>query len=87
MATKQKVAITIDRALLKQAERLRRATAESRSAVFARALRALLRAEERQRKVQRYVEAYRELPETPAEIDMADRLAVDALRDVPWEEP
>jgi metal-responsive CopG/Arc/MetJ family transcriptional regulator len=81
-----KVAITVDSALLEKIESLRRGTKESRSAVFARAARLLLGAEERKRKIQRYVEAYREVPESEAEIDQAHTLAVAALRGVEWEE-
>ena len=72
--------------LLAQAERLRRATSESRSAVFARALRELLRAEERRREIERYVQVHRERPETAQDVDAATRTARDALRHLPWNE-
>ncbi len=84
MARTQKIAITVDADLLAQAERLRVKTAESRSAVFARALRELSSSEERRRQVERYVQTYREQPETLAEIEAAARTAHDVLRHVPW---
>ena len=81
-----KIAITIDEDLLERAEVLRERTGESRSAVFARALRALVQIEEHRRKVRRYVEAYREVPETADEVAFARESSRRALTDVPWEE-
>ena len=86
MARRAKVAVTIDEDLLAQAEAVRRRTGESRSAVFARALRELLGAEEHRRRVDRYVEAYREHPEGADEIALARRQSKRALAKVPWEE-
>ena len=87
MSRARKIAITVDAALLAEAERLRVVSAESRSAFFARALRELLRAEERRRNVERYVEAYREQPEiADADASALERFAVDALGAVPWED-
>jgi metal-responsive CopG/Arc/MetJ family transcriptional regulator len=85
MARAAKIAVTIDRDLLARAEAVRERTGESRSAVFARALRELVRLEEHQRKVRRYVEANREQPETPDEMALARHTARRALRQVPWE--
>ena len=59
MARAKKIAITVEATLLARAERLRKNTNESRSAVFARALRVLLNEEERQRKIAEYIEGYR----------------------------
>jgi predicted transcriptional regulator len=85
MARAKKIAITVDGALLARAERLRRATDESRSAIFARALRAFLREEERQRKISEYVEGYRRMPEAASDVAWLDEASVASLRDVPWE--
>jgi len=82
----QKIAITVDADLLREAERLRRRTDESRSALFARALRGLLRKKELEEKIARYINAYREHPEAPGEIAASDKAAVTALRDLPWED-
>jgi metal-responsive CopG/Arc/MetJ family transcriptional regulator len=84
MARTSKVAVTIDTDLLAQAEAVRRRTGESRSAVIARALRELLRAEERARDVRRYIEAYREQPETEDEIAMSHNQPRRAVRELPW---
>jgi metal-responsive CopG/Arc/MetJ family transcriptional regulator len=80
-----KIAISLDSDLLEQVERLRRKTRESRSAVFARAARMLLAEEEHRRKVRRYVDAYRERPETEAEVATAEALARASLRGVEWD--
>jgi metal-responsive CopG/Arc/MetJ family transcriptional regulator len=86
MARAKKIAITVDGALLARAEHLRRTTEESRSAVFARALRGLLREEERRSKITAYVEGYRRMPETEAEVAWVDAASVESLRDVPWDD-
>jgi metal-responsive CopG/Arc/MetJ family transcriptional regulator len=80
-----KIAISLDPELLEQVERLRRRTRESRSAVFARAARMLLAEEDHRRKVRRYVDAYREHPETEAEVATAEALARASLRGVEWD--
>ena len=83
MAKAAKVAISLDTDLLQQVERVRERTGESRSAVVSRALRQLTRQEERNRRVREYEKAYREMPETPAEISAARtsaRRSLDALR-------
>jgi metal-responsive CopG/Arc/MetJ family transcriptional regulator len=82
----EKVAVSLDSELLARAERLRKQTGESRSALVARALRALLRASERERLVAEYVEAYRQEPETLAEVAGARRLARRALASVAWDD-
>ena len=71
----EKIAISIDPHLLEAVEALRRRTAESRSAVFARAARMLLRAEEKRRRVESYVEGYRRQPESETELTEAEVLA------------
>jgi metal-responsive CopG/Arc/MetJ family transcriptional regulator len=86
VAHAKKIAITFDAALFARAERLRRVTDESRSAVFARALRALLQEEERRRKIAEYVEGYRRVPETVGDVGWVDSTSVASLRDVPWDD-
>jgi metal-responsive CopG/Arc/MetJ family transcriptional regulator len=86
MAT-EKIAITVDEGLLAEVERLRHRTGESRSAVFNRAVRQLIRLREHEERVSRYVEAYRKYPETAEEIDAAEQLATESLRHVgAWDE-
>lgn len=83
-ALRAKVAVSVDAALLARVEKLRAKTGESRSAVVARALARLMDEAAHAERVQRYVAAYRELPETADVVDRATDLAARALRDVPW---
>lgn len=83
MARAKKIAITVDAELLTRVERLRGATAESRSAVFARGLRLLLGEEERAARVAAYVEGYRRVPET--DLEWVNGLSIRSLTGLPWE--
>jgi metal-responsive CopG/Arc/MetJ family transcriptional regulator len=82
----EKIAITVEPHLLTQVESLRRRTRESRSAVFSRAARLLLKSEENRRRVERYLEAYRERPETQPEAALAEEVARSSLQHVEWDE-
>lgn len=83
----EKIAITVDEGLLAEVERLRSHTGESRSAVFSRALRQLLRVREHDDRVAEYIAAYRAHPETAEEVDAAERLARESLSHAPpWED-
>ncbi|GMV16153.1 MAG: ribbon-helix-helix protein, CopG family [Polyangiaceae bacterium] len=82
----EKLAISLDRELLRRAEQLRRATGESRSALVARALRQLLRAQEVEQLARDYVAAYRRVPETPLEVRAARALAKKSLARVEWDD-
>jgi len=80
-----KIAITIANELLAEAERLRKKTGESRSAVFERALAAYLADGHRTEAARRYVDGYRRRPERPAEAGAALAMALDALAAEPWD--
>lgn len=82
----EKLAISLDRDLLRRAERLREATGESRSALVARALRQFLRVEELDRQVREYSEAYRRVPETASDVREARALARRFVAQVDWDE-
>lgn len=84
MAEKEKIAVTIDRQALETAERLRRRTGESRSALVNRALRLLVSHEDHRERVERYIAAYREHPETEEDVATAQALAAAALKGLPW---
>jgi hypothetical protein len=81
-----KIAVSIDRQLLRRTERLRKRTGESRSAVVSRALRRLFSLEERHRRVLEYLEAYRRQPEHPADVERARVVARKSLSSLPWED-
>jgi metal-responsive CopG/Arc/MetJ family transcriptional regulator len=82
----EKVAVSLERELFLRAERLRRASGESRSALVGRALRQLLRDEGVASDVKQYVEAYRRVPETKGDEKRARLLARHSLAALPWDE-
>lgn len=82
----EKIAITLDEDLLARVEARRRQTRESRSAFIARAVRRLLDDERRRARVAEYVAAYERVPESPAEVEAASRMAKDALAALAWDE-
>lgn len=82
----EKVAISLERELFLRAERLRRASGESRSALVGRALRQLLRDEDVASDVKLYIEAYRRVPETSRDERRARQLARRSLAALPWDE-
>ena len=86
MPRAEKIAVSLDPDLLQRAERVRRRTGESRSALVSRALRLLTDEAERAQRVAEYVRSYREHPETAEEIESIRATAQRSLAAVPWEE-
>jgi hypothetical protein len=86
VAASTKVAVSLDRDLFAHADRVRADTGESRSALFARALRALLATEARAKAVAQYVQAYRDKPETAEEVRAMRAASKRALATVPWDD-
>jgi metal-responsive CopG/Arc/MetJ family transcriptional regulator len=86
MSKVAKFACSIDASLLARVESVRKKTGESRSAFVSRALRVLTAEAARGLAVARYVEAYREHPEGPADVRAARRSARRALARVAWDE-
>jgi hypothetical protein len=84
MTRKAKIAITIDRHLLAQVERVRAGTGESRSAVVGRAVARLTSEDMYEARVRRYVAAYRAQPETQSDVETARRIARRTLKRLPW---
>jgi metal-responsive CopG/Arc/MetJ family transcriptional regulator len=80
-----KFACSVDAAILARIERIRARTGESRSALVSRALLKLAQAEADEERVRRYVEAYKEKPESKAEVSAASRIARRVLRAMAWE--
>jgi hypothetical protein len=81
-----KFACSIDAALLQRIEQLRLRTGESRSAMVSRALGKLAEDEAQAARVRRYVEVYREQPESSDEIRLAGSLSRRVLARLPWQE-
>jgi predicted transcriptional regulator len=86
VARTAKIAISLDRELLSRIERVRALTGESRSAVVSRALKQLTREEQHDRRVREYVQAYRDKPETAAEVGAARASAKRVLAALAWDE-
>lgn len=86
MASRAKIAISLDARLLARVEKLRADTGESRSALIGRALSKLTSESEHDEQVRRYVAAYREQRETPADVAAARRRARRILTRLPWKE-
>ena len=80
-----KIAISLPDKLLRAAERKRKATRETRSQFFCRAVETLLAKDRELEQERRYIEGYRKFPETEAEIAEAHRLGMEALAREPWE--
>ena len=80
-----KIAISLPENLLRAAERKRKATRETRSQFFRRAVETLLQRDRELEKKRRYIEGYRKFPETEAEVAESDQLAVEALAKELWE--
>jgi len=86
VARAAKIAVSLETELLRRVERVRGQTGESRSAFVSRALRRLTREDEHAQRVLEYVQAYRDKPETAAEVTAARAAAKRALAALPWEE-
>jgi hypothetical protein len=82
---RRKIAISVGAEVLEAAERLRRRTRESRSAVFERGLVALLSAERRAALSRQYVDGYRRAPERQPDIAAALAAATALLATEPWD--
>ena len=81
----EKIAISLPAALLRDIERVRRETGESRSAVIRRSIELMLRRAEHAEMVREYVAGYLRHREGPAEVDAAMATAAEALAEEPWE--
>lgn len=86
MPKSEKIAVSLDPELLDRAERVRRRTGESRSALVCRALRLLTGEEEKAQRIADYVRAYREHPEAAEEVVSIGAVAKRSLAVLPWDE-
>lgn len=84
--TSAKIAISMDPTLFEAVERVRHTTGESRSAVLARAVRLLVEADRHRAELAQYVEAYRRMPESSAEVREARALTRRVVADLPWDD-
>ncbi len=85
MGGTQKIAISLPKELLREAERARKESGESRSAFIQRAVRVFLARRREQDAIRRYVAGYQNFPETAEEVEGAERAAQEILAQEPWE--
>ena len=83
---RRKITISVSAEIAAAAERLKRKTGESRSAVFERGVAALLSAEHQAERSRQYVAGYRRTPERRRDLAVALSTAVTSLAGEPWDE-
>jgi len=81
-----KITISLPEDLLQGVDRKRKASGESRSKFFRRAVEAFLRHERDQEAIEQYIRGYQQYPETEDEIAMAQSTLQAALAENPWED-
>lgn len=85
MGRTSKIAISLPENLLKEVEREREQSGESRSEFFRRAVEKLLKQEREAEADRNYIRAYREMPETEEEIEAMDKIGRETLAQEKWE--
>ena len=86
MAKSAKIAISLREDLLEDVERERRASGETRSEFFRRAVEALLRREREREAIEQYIQGYLQYPETQAELGWLETASQEVLAEYPWDE-
>ncbi len=85
MAKSAKISISLPDGVLRRVDQRRRATRESRSEFFRRAVEELLRRQREEEAVREYVAGYVAEPESPREVEQAQGLASAVLAQESWE--
>ncbi len=85
MAPSDKIAVSLPAGLVRQIERERRSTGETRSAFVQRAIRLVFSEQDRKKRAAEYIEGYRNQPETEDEIAAAGAAGAKLLAQEPWE--
>ena len=85
MAKSAKVAISLPEDVLEAVETERKASRESRSQYFRRAVERLLKQERDSSAAQNYVIGYKNIPESAEEIEAVHRAGMAVLAKEPWE--
>lgn len=80
-----KVAISLPEQVFNTIEKERKATGESRSEFFRRAVDQLLKQEREAEQVEAYIKGYRLMPESADEVDVIHRAGVSVLNEEPWQ--
>ncbi|MBN2240862.1 MAG: ribbon-helix-helix protein, CopG family [Dehalococcoidales bacterium] len=85
MGKSTKVAISLPESVLKDIEKKREISGESRSEFFRRAVEELLKKEKEAAAIDQYIRGYREMPESAEETAATQRIAAESLAEEPWE--
>ncbi len=85
MAKSAKVAISLPEDVLEAVETERKASRESRSQYFRRAVERLLKQERDSSAAKNYVIGYKNIPESAEEIEAVHRAGMAVLAKEPWE--
>lgn len=80
-----RISISLPTETLRRADRERRATHESRSEFFRRAVDELIRRGREREAVERYIAGYIAQPESAADQEWLDRLGRERLEQEPWD--
>ncbi|HLG19412.1 MAG TPA: hypothetical protein VI895_06300 [Bdellovibrionota bacterium] len=81
----EKLAISLPHALLRQMEKFRKNSGESRSSFIQRAIRSFMESQTRRKKIEQYIVGYSKNPETADEIKAAEEAATYLLAEESWE--
>ena len=84
MSKAVKIAISLPPELLEIVDQKRHDRGETRSVFFRHAVESLLRREQEQEAVQRYIQGYRKQPETDNEVATIHQASSAALGGEPW---
>ena len=84
MGRSAKVAISLPEDVLEAVEAERKARGENRSQFFRRAIERFLKQERDSSAVEDYVRGYREVPESPEEVEAVHRAGIAVLAEEPW---
>jgi metal-responsive CopG/Arc/MetJ family transcriptional regulator len=84
MSKAVKIAISLSLELLEAADQKRQDRGETRSEFFRHAVEALLRREQEQDAVQRYLQGYRAQPETAEEVEAMHQASNAVFEQAPW---
>ena len=79
-----KVAISLPEHVLKAIEIERKTRGESRSEFFRRAAEKLLKQEQESKAIEKYIQGYCNIPESPEEVETIHRAGTAVLAQEPW---
>ena len=85
MTKAAKIAISLPDDLLQDIERECKASGETRSELFRRAVRAYLRREREREMEEQYIRGYEQFPETEEEVAWAEYTTQVVMAENPWE--